>query len=106
MSGQPKFLSELEGSAADRAAAVAMVRATPAAIVPEPFAPPHTGRIFRHTKSNDPILGTNKITYAHFVKSVWCLTNTNLHFKDFEAEFADELKRMFYPVQIKNGSQA
>ena len=67
---------------------------------------PFTGRIFPHTKSNDPILGVNKITYAHFIKTVWVLSNTNLHIKDFEAEFGADLRRMFNPVLLKNGSAA
>lgn len=66
----------------------------------------HPGYLFRHTVSNEPILGANKITYAHFVKTVWALANTNLHIKDFEVHFADELTRMFHPVRVKNGSGA
>lgn len=59
--------------------------------------------VHRFTTSNEPILGANKITWAHFVRSVWVLSNTNLHVKDFEAEFRVELTRIFYPVPVRRG---
>ena len=71
------------------------------AIVPMPVVPPMTGRGHRFTTSPDPILGTNKITWTHFVRSVWVLSNTNLHVKDFEAEFGADLYRMFHPVAVR-----
>lgn len=66
--------------------------------------PLQADRLLRHTKSNEPILHSNKITYAHFVRAVWVLTNTNLPIKDFEVEFEAELIRMFYPVKVEAGS--
>ena len=120
MSNQPRFLSEQAGEAADRNAAwetamgaapdrfhgvktEVMIREADALLAESAKL---RGRIFRHTKSNEPILGANKTTYAHFVKTVWVLSNTNLHPKDFEAEFGADLTRMFHPVRIRNGSGA
>ena len=108
----PRLLNAITNEQ-DRAAARALVLRTPPSIVPEPTVPtvastfvPFAARNFRHTKSNDPILGVNKITYSHFLKTVWVLSNTNLHIKDFEAEYGEQLKRIFHPVPLRNGGAA
>lgn len=53
----------------------------------------------KYSLGNDPI--KNKITFNSFLKSVWELSNTNLHYVDFVAVFGNDLKAIFKPYRIK-----
>jgi len=56
----------------------------------------------KYTKTNAPIPQSDKVSVDSFMKTVWQLSRTNLHYLDFKAEFGEELKRMFRPVRLPN----
>lgn len=55
--------------------------------------------LFLYSFDDKPIV--NKITFNSFVKHVWELSNTNLHYYDFKNLFLDDLKVIFKPIKIK-----
>jgi hypothetical protein len=53
-----------------------------------------------YTNSNESISLESKITFNYFVKLVWKISKTNLHYIDFKNIHKDSLKRMYNPEKI------
>ncbi len=56
--------------------------------------------LMRFSESDTPIEPKNKISFASFCKTVWQLSNTNLHYHDFMRIHEGNLKRMFCPEKL------
>lgn len=53
-----------------------------------------------YTKSNTAIPHKNKITFNQFMKTIWMLSNTNLHYHDFKEHFKTDMLKMFGQIDI------
>lgn len=58
---------------------------------------------FLYTTSNETILHKDKITFNQFMKTIWMLSNTNLHYVDFKNMFKYDMKRMYNTVDMFSG---
>lgn len=54
---------------------------------------------FLYTTSNETISHKNKITFSQFMKMIWMMSNTNLHYRDFKMVFEEDMEKMFKPVK-------
>ena len=54
----------------------------------------------RYTRSEKPIPITRKQSFKAFMKAVWVLSQTNMHYRDFVDSYEQILKQVYNPVRI------
>lgn len=60
----------------------------------------------RFSQSDKPIVQRKKTTLNSFMKHVWEISNTNLHYVDFKAMFGAQLKEMYRPVKLNQDNDS